>query len=59
MSERGLIYFPVHLTSGYEVAIKSAKFASDVSELLLRNKTKCVFSQRHNNSGISIKNGWS
>ena len=31
MEDKNLIYFPVHITPGYEVAIKSSEIQSDVS----------------------------
>jgi len=33
MADKDLIYYPVHLTPGYEAALKSTENRSDVSEM--------------------------
>lgn len=37
MEDRNLIYYPVHLTSGYEVAIKANQYVSGVRYCLFFN----------------------
>nr|CAB3264277.1 nebulin [Phallusia mammillata] len=38
MEDRNVIYYPVHLTAGYEIAVKSSKYASDADYKKWYNK---------------------
>ena len=40
-SDKSYVYFPAHITPGYEAAVEANKTSSDVRKNFLTSKSKC------------------